>query len=126
MSRWQRGEKRAAEAFGLNRNQRMSYGESGPDLSEHPYLGLEVKTRKKIPKFWTDGLQQAKGYWPDKIPALVVFEKGKHQGTITIRVDDFLRLMEMKGLASKSESDLDGTLTITQDDTGKFKLEIRQ
>lgn len=124
-SRWARAEKRAAQAFGLERNLRANYGAEGPDLTEHPYLGLEVKSRKKISSFLTEGLAQAKRYFKDKPPALVIFEKGKHQSVVVMYTDDLIKLLETKGL-SKSDSDLDGILEISQGDDGKIKIRVNK
>lgn len=128
--RWQRAEERAAKAFGVERNIREHWGIDGPDLKEHPHLGLEVKSRVKISTFLMNGLKQAKRYFPKKLSTLVVYEKGKHDGIVVMHLQEFITLLQTNGLDkpsdSESNSDLDAVLEITQDQNGKFKVSIKQ
>jgi hypothetical protein len=51
MKPWKLAEKQVADLFGGVRRVRINYGESIEDVS-HPYLAIEVKYGKQVPK-WT-------------------------------------------------------------------------
>lgn len=89
MSNWKRHERLTAKALGGKRVSRgNNFSQSLPDI-EHPLLSIECKYRKKISSFLKDGIIQAKRYNPDKIPCLVLKERGMRGGLILLRLSDF-------------------------------------
>jgi hypothetical protein len=99
MSNWKNLERKAATILNGKRNSRgMDFSLSMSDV-EHPLLSIECKYRKKISGFLKDGLKQAEKYAPEKIPVLVLKEKGMRGEFIVLRLSDFQRLLgEIKGL----------------------------
>ena len=99
MSNWKWHERKTAAALGGRRNSRGNdFSQSMPDV-EHPRLSIECKYRAKISLFLKDGLRQAEGYYPDKIPFLVLKEKHMRGELVVIRLKDFQGLFgEIKGL----------------------------
>lgn len=89
MSNWKRHERQTAKILGGKRLSRgMDFSKSLPDV-EHPLLSIECKYRAKISSFLKDGIKQAMKYNPDKIPCLVLKEKGMKGGLILLRLSDF-------------------------------------
>lgn len=78
-------------------------GEIAPDVTpiELPsgvHLGVEVKSRKALPKLITGALDQARGYFrhlPGTIPIAVLFELGQRGGVACLPLD---ALAELVGL----------------------------
>ena len=99
MSNWKRHERKTAAALGGKRLSRgVDFSQSMPDV-EHPRLSIECKYRAKISGFLKDGLRQAEGYYPDKIPVLVLKEKHMRGELVIIRLQDFQDLFgEIKAL----------------------------
>ena len=99
MTNWKRHERKTAAALGGKRNSRGNdFGQSMPDV-EHPLLSIECKYRAKISGFLKDGLKQAEGYYPDKIPVLVIKEKQMRGELVIIRAQGLPDLFgEIKGL----------------------------
>lgn len=97
MTNWKNLERKTAKALNGKRNSRGNdFSQFMPDVS-HPLLSIECKYRKKISGFLKDGLQQAEGYHPDKIPVLILKEKGMHGELVVTRLSDFQDLFgEMK------------------------------
>jgi hypothetical protein len=122
MSRWKKRERDGAKAFGVQRNLRVNFGESGPDTTEHPVFSIEIKSRLKVSQFLKDGLEQAKGYYPEKLPLLLVYERFRRDGIVVMNLKDFQSLLSMQ---EESESGLDAILEINQDETGKFQVRIK-
>lgn len=124
MKRWKESEKKAAEAFGVKRMIRLNFGDSAPDTSPHPHFSIEVKSRKKVSQFILDGLKQAKDYYPEKWPVLVVDPAYKKDQIVMMNMKDFQEMLEqLQG--SGSDSSLDGVLEIVQQDNGKFKVVLK-
>ena len=91
---WKNLERKAARALNGKRNSRGNdFGLSIPDV-EHPLLSIECKYRKKISGFLRDGLKQAEGYHPDKIPVLILKEKHMQGELVVMRLSDFQKLFE--------------------------------
>jgi hypothetical protein len=89
MSSWKRLEKETAKILGGRRISRGdNFSQSKPDI-EHPLLSVECKYRKKISGFLKDGIRQASRYAPEKIPCLVLKERGMRGGLILLRLSDF-------------------------------------
>jgi hypothetical protein len=66
--------------------------ESAPDV-EHELLCLEVKYRKRLPALLEKAMNQALRYvTAKKVPAVVLFEKGKRGGLVVLRLQDFADL----------------------------------
>jgi hypothetical protein len=86
---WKNSERKAARVLNGKRNsRRMNFSLSIPDI-EHSVLSVECKYRKKISGFLNEGLKQAEGYYPDKIPALVLKEKNMRGELNILRLSDF-------------------------------------
>lgn len=89
MANWKRLERKTAKILNGKRNSRGNdFSQSMPDVS-HPLLSIECKYRKKISGFLKDGLKQAEDYHPDKIPVLILKEKGMHGELLVVRLKDF-------------------------------------
>jgi hypothetical protein len=125
MKRWKKAEKQAAQAFGVERNIRLNWGEEGPDTTEHPIFSIEVKSRKKISQFLKDGLAQATKYFPDKLPCLVLDERYRREQMVVMNMSHFQQLLQMIEDA-RSGSDLDAVLEIEPTSEGKFKIKVTQ
>lgn len=97
---WKNLERRAAKTLNGKRNidRAMDYHLSRPDV-EHPLLSIECKYRAKISGFLKDGIKQAERYDPEKIPVLILKERGMHGELIILKLADFTDLFgEIKGL----------------------------
>ena len=89
---WKGLERKVAKSMNGRRNSRGNdFSQSMPDV-EHPLLSIECKYRKKISGFLKDGLRQAEGYRPDKIPVLILKEKHMKGELVVIRLSDFKKL----------------------------------
>ncbi len=92
MSNWKRLERKTAKMLNGKRNSRgMDFSLSIPDI-EHPLLSVECKYRKKISSFLKNGIKQAEKYAPNKIPCLVLKERGMRGELIVMRLTDFKEL----------------------------------
>jgi Holliday junction resolvase len=70
-----------------------------PDI-EHPWLALEIKSRKNLPLFLANGMDQAEkaAAWAkrrqdkDKLPCLISHQDGRHydNAVISFRLKDWL------------------------------------
>lgn len=99
-STWKALERKAAKTLNGKRNieRGMNYHLSRPDV-EHPLLSIECKYRAKISGFLKDGIRQAERYDPEKIPVLILKEKGMKGELVVIRLSDFQDLFgDIKGL----------------------------
>lgn len=99
MTNWKTLERKVARVLKGKRNTRGGdFSLSIPDV-EHPLLSIECKYRKKISSFLKEGLRQAEGYNPDKIPVLILKEKYMKGEIVVMRLSDFQDLFgEIKGL----------------------------
>lgn len=89
MSNWKKLERKTAKVLNGKRNSRgENFNQSMSDVS-HLLLSIECKYRKKISGFLKEGLRQAEGYHPDKIPVLILKEKGMHGELVVLRLSDF-------------------------------------
>ncbi|MBI5096176.1 MAG: hypothetical protein HZB32_00740 [Nitrospirae bacterium] len=94
MSNWKNLERKTAKVLTGKRNSRGNdFGQSMPDV-EHPLLSIECKYRAKISGFLKDGIRQAEGYHPDRIPVLILKEKHMKGELVIIRLSDFQNLYE--------------------------------
>lgn len=93
-STWKALERKAAKTLNGTRNieRGMDYHLSRPDI-EHPLLSIECKYRAKISGFLKDGIKQAQGYYPEKIPVLILKEKGMRGELAILRLADFQGLI---------------------------------
>lgn len=101
MSNWKNLERKAAKTLNGKRNidRGMDYHLSRPDV-EHPLLSIECKYRAKISGFLKDGIKQAQGYYPEKIPVLILKEKNMRGELVVLQLADFQSLIagDIKGL----------------------------
>lgn len=126
MKRWKKAEKMAAEAFGVERNIRVNFGEEGPDTTEHPIFSIEVKSRKKISQFLKDGLEQAEKYYQDKLPVLVLDEAYRKDQMVVMNMSHFKEVLKMIDDA-KSGLGLDAVIEVTGPNAdGKFNIKVTQ
>jgi len=90
---WKSLERKVAKELGGKRVYRgRNFAESLPDVF-HPLFTIECKSRKKgIPKFVTDGLDQAAKYDKNKIPLLVMKVKSKHGEIACLPFKDLVAL----------------------------------
>jgi len=100
VSNWKRHERQVAKALGGKRIIRTDFSQSLPDV-QHPLLCIECKYRKKISSFLKDGLTQAQKYAPRKIPVLVVKEKGMRGALVVMKIEDFKKILETKGVKNE-------------------------
>lgn len=92
---WKTAERRVGKMIGSTRE--GPTGETGFDLiSEDLGLGVEVKYRKKLPKWLWDFVLQAEdaGAGTELDPVVVMVEKGKQEGDFlcVLRFRDYVRL----------------------------------
>lgn len=92
---WKAVERRIAKSYGGRR----SGPGAGPDTTDHDrqwrHLALEVKHRKRLPKWLTAALEQATANaGPDQIPVVMLHEKQKVLADVLVvlRKADFDRL----------------------------------
>lgn len=88
-SRWKRHERRAARTFGAERA--LQEGREGPDFETDFVVG-SVKSRKQLPKWLTEAVEQVRGYAQplnNKLPILCLVEKDKRGFLVVIHVKDF-------------------------------------
>lgn len=89
MSNWKRHEKQTAKILGGKRVSRGNdFSQSLPDI-EHPLLSIECKYRAKISGFLKNGIKQAQGYYPDKIPVLIIKERHMRGELAVLKLSDF-------------------------------------
>lgn len=95
---WKIAERRIAQALGGLRVP-VSGRQRGdvPDI-EHPTLSIEVKTRKALPKWIEDALEQAQaaagGEEDGRLPVAVLHQLGMpyRKALVVLRLEDFLTL----------------------------------
>lgn len=92
---WKELEKHAAAMLHGQRHIRWDEREVAPDvdLPEHSPFVVECKYRKHLPCLLAEGLIQAAHYDQDKIPLLVVKERGQPGALAVLRLADFVRLV---------------------------------
>ena len=97
VSNWKGWEKELAEKFKVKRNISRSgnFGRSESDTEPHPVFSIEAKKRSKLPVLMKKGLEQAAGYYPEKIPIVGFKEKFQRGGIICIDMDHFYNMYEM-------------------------------
>jgi len=85
---WKRRERRVAEVL---RGQRTSLqGRSSPDVSTSRYK-VEVKTRRKLPRWIVEGLATAQRHCGESdLGLLVLHELGAHNDLVVLRLKDFI------------------------------------
>ncbi len=93
-SNWKGWEKELAEKFGVKRNTSRSsnFGKSESDSESHPVFSIEAKKRARLPVLMKKGLEQAEGYYPDKIPIVGFKELHQRGGIICIDLDYFYNM----------------------------------
>jgi len=121
VKRWKIAEKKAAEAFGVERVVRMNFGVEGPDVTEHDVFGIEVKSRKRFPSFVKSGLEQAKKYFPDKLPLVVVDIAYWKEQMVIMKMEDFQAAVSV----SRSDLNLDAILEISKDPDGSVNIKVK-
>jgi hypothetical protein len=93
-----RREEQAAAALGGKRVHRRR-GERAPDvapiaLPNGGRLGVEVKSRRRLPRLVVGALEQSRGYFGARaIPVAVLFEFGQRGGIACLPLDAFARLV---------------------------------
>lgn len=92
---WKELERYAAAMLHGQRHIRWDRAEVAPDidLPEHSPFVVECKYRKELPALLADGLLQAAKYDEDKIPLLVVKERGQPGALAVLRLADFVRIV---------------------------------
>lgn len=98
---WKRAERQAARAFGVERNGRL--GKHAGDTTPHPLWSIESKFRAHLPKLLTEGLAQAKRYYPKKTPLLVTKERGMRGAIVSMWLKDFTDHFGALGRESEGE-----------------------
>lgn len=97
MRNWKQAERRIAQILG---GQRVPVSGrprgDAPDI-EHPILSIEVKSRKSIPAWIENALEQAEAASRDgKTPAVVLHQDGKkyRDALVVCRLSEFANLVE--------------------------------
>jgi hypothetical protein len=75
--------------------------EKAPDvlpiaLANGVVIQAESKSRKKLPRWLIDAIEQAEGYTPGAIPLVSLFELGQPDGLAVIRLRDLPRLLGLR------------------------------
>jgi len=91
MTAWKSAERRAARVLGGKRHVRLDLFEPGPDV-DHPLLSIEVKYRRRLPALLEKAIAQAASYDNRKPPAVVLFERGRIDGLVVLRLSHFASL----------------------------------
>ena len=96
MSSWKAHERQVAKKLGGQRVSRgADFGESAPDVL-HDRFSIECKYRSKISQFLKDAHKQAAEYDKEKIPLVVLKERGMHGEFVLMKLDDFTKLLEVE------------------------------
>jgi hypothetical protein len=95
-----RRESQLAEALGTERVKHRPRFQKAPDMlpvriREHVVQG-ESKSMKRLPKRLVRDLEQAEGYTPGAIAIVGLFELGKPDGLVVLRLGDFCRLLGLR------------------------------
>lgn len=91
---WKQVERRHAQMCGGRRIPVL--GRRGPDVA-HPTLAVESKTRKRVPSYLYEWVQQAEmGAQPSKIPVVVIHQKGQRfrNDLAVLRWETLLELLD--------------------------------
>lgn len=84
---WKRAERTVAKDLGTTRA--SPFRRPGPDV-ETSWVVVEVKWRKHLPKWLTDGMAQAKRYAKlKKLPILLLKEGGEQGALVVMNYEDF-------------------------------------
>lgn len=92
---WKQLERDAAEALGGKRHVRLDRGEVAADVdmpAGSPFT-VECKYRKNLPKLLIEGLRQAAGYAPGKLPLLVVKQRGQKGALAVLSLADLVLIL---------------------------------
>jgi hypothetical protein len=87
--RWKRIERAVAKRLGGQRQ--PITGRRGPDVL-HPWLAIETKTRKRLPHWLTQAIEQAEAVATgDQLPVVILHEAGTRlsQALVLMRLADF-------------------------------------
>jgi hypothetical protein len=89
---WKRFERRVALRTG---GERIPVSDRRTPLDvKHPYLGIECKYRRKLSKFLTEAMEQAKaGSGEDLIPTVVLGEYNSPDMYALVDLNDLLKLL---------------------------------
>jgi hypothetical protein len=89
---WKAFERRVAQRTG---GERVPVADRRTPLDvAHPFLGIECKYRNKISKFLKEAMEQAiEGSGGDKIPTVILGEKGSQKMLALMRLEDVLELL---------------------------------
>ena len=100
MKDWKACERRVAELLG-GRRVPVSGRTRGdcPDI-EHPYLSIECKSRKKLPAWIEDAMNQAEASAKDgRVPVAVLHQDRAPyaESLVVLRLDDFAEYLKEEG-----------------------------
>tara|TARA_Y100000034_G_scaffold124759_1_gene173376 strand:+ start:1390 stop:1743 length:354 start_codon:yes stop_codon:yes gene_type:complete len=88
---WKAFERRVAQRTG---GERIPVADRRTPLDvAHPYLGIECKYRRKISKFLKEAMEQAIEGSGNKIPTVILGEKGSQKMLALMRLEDVLNLL---------------------------------
>jgi hypothetical protein len=95
-----RREGQLAEALGTERVKNRPRFQKAPDMlpvriGDHVVQG-ESKSMKRLPRRLVRDLEQAEGYTPGAIAVIGLFEFGKPDGLVVLRLGDFCRLLGLR------------------------------
>jgi hypothetical protein len=89
---WKRHERETARQLNGQRNSRgADFSQSIADV-EHSLFSIECKYRKQLPQWLREGIEQASQYDQNKLPVLVLKEKGTRGSLVVLRMKDFSAL----------------------------------
>jgi len=100
ISNWKRLEREVARKLGGKRITRgADFGVSAGDVESIPgtlsdLFSIECKYRTNFPVLVRDGLKQAKEYDGNRIPLLVLKEKGMNGEIVCLKLDDLVELLD--------------------------------
>lgn len=94
---WKAVERRIAKQFGTTRTP-LSGSNSGGTQSDtlHPRLYIEIKSRKRLPKWFTETVDdtKTKAMREYKIPLTVFHQKGSQDDYVVLNVSDIILIAE--------------------------------
>jgi len=96
---WKRVEREIAKRFGTNRN--TAKGLAVPDVVTESF-SIEVKSRKKVPRWIKNAVKQAENNCVSgTLPLVVIHESGEpyNDALVIMRLKDFLRPAKGEGEA---------------------------
>lgn len=100
---WKRAERRIAGILGGERVPVSGRGRGDSPDVEHPVLSIEVKSRKSVPAWIRDALDQAEAssFTAGRIPVAVLHEQGKPyaEDLVVMNLGDLARLLVEDGAA---------------------------